>query len=78
MATPALCGRLALRIRLLVEGITAPPARGSRDRGESGQGMVEYGAIAMMVAIALILIVTVIGRQTNEMFSNVSNGMVNG
>ena len=42
---------------------------------DGGQGMVEYAMIMMMVAIALILIVTVLGKQTVNMYSNISNGL---
>ena len=40
-----------------------------------GQGMVEYAFILMMVAIALILIVSVIGTQTGNMYNNISNSL---
>ena len=37
--------------------------------------MVEYGLILMIITVALIIIVTTIGRQTDNMFSNASNGL---
>jgi pilus assembly protein Flp/PilA len=57
---------LALRVLTLVER-----AR----RAEKGQGMVEYGLILMIITVALIIIVSTIGRQADNMFSNVSNGL---
>lgn len=43
--------------------------------GERGQGMVEYAFILVLVAVVLIVIVTVIGKQTSNMYSNISNGL---
>ncbi|HYA00009.1 MAG TPA: Flp family type IVb pilin [Candidatus Binatia bacterium] len=42
---------------------------------ESGQGMVEYGMILMLIALVVIVILTVAGHQVSNMFSNVSNGL---
>lgn len=72
MAVPQLCDRVAIRAREMGARLAA------RCRDESGQGLVEYGMIAMMIAIALILIVTIIGKQTNLMYSNISNGLNGG
>lgn len=45
-----------------------------RHRGEqAGQGMVEYALILLSVAIVLIVIVAVIGSQTKNNYSNISN-----
>lgn len=46
-----------------------------RRRAERGQGMVEYAFILSLVVIGLIVIVAVIGRQDNNMWSNVTNGL---
>jgi len=40
-------------------------------RGESGQGLVEYALILIMVSIVAILILISMGSQLNHMFSNV-------
>ena len=40
-----------------------------------GQGMTEYAFILTLVALVLILIVTVIGRQTNNLYSNITSGL---
>jgi len=47
---------------------------GTDVQDEAGQGMVEYGLIVMLIAIVLILAVQFLGHQTNNLFSNVSNG----
>jgi pilus assembly protein Flp/PilA len=46
----------------------------SRD-DERGQGMVEYALILVLIAIAAIVLLKVVGQQTNNVFSNVSNGL---
>ena len=43
--------------------------------GEKGQGMVEYALILMIISVALIIIISTMGKQVNNMFSNVSNGL---
>ena len=45
-----------------------------RDR-ERGQGMVEYALILILIAVVLVLIVGVVGKQVNNVFSNVSSGL---
>jgi pilus assembly protein Flp/PilA len=42
---------------------------------EKGQGMVEYGLILVLIAIVVIVILQVVGKQINNVFSNVSNGL---
>ncbi|MFN2582993.1 MAG: hypothetical protein ABR498_09670 [Candidatus Dormibacteria bacterium] len=42
---------------------------------ERGQGLVEYGLILILVAIVVIVILSVVGAQTNNVFSNASNGL---
>jgi Flp pilus assembly pilin Flp len=57
----------------LVRSWTAPGNRRRDD--ERGQGLVEYGLIIVLVAIFVIIVVGVVGHQTNNVFSNVSNGL---
>jgi pilus assembly protein Flp/PilA len=45
----------------------APPARRL-----SGQGLVEYALILMLVAIVMIIVLMSLGGQTRNMFSNVT------
>jgi Flp pilus assembly pilin Flp len=41
-------------------------------RDESGQGMVEYAFIIVMVALVVILTVLIIGNQTRNMWTDIS------
>ena len=63
--------------RTRLDALTRPLlALGARlRRADHGQGMVEYALILMIITVALIIIVTMIGQQTSNMFSNVSNGL---
>ncbi len=42
---------------------------------EEGQGLLEYALILVFVAIVVILIVAVLGPQTANMYSRVTNGV---
>ena len=42
---------------------------------EEGQGMVEYALILVLIAVVVIIILSVVGKQVNNVFSNVSNGL---
>ena len=42
-------------------------------RGQDGQGLIEYAVVLMLIALGLILIVAVLGHQTSNLYSNVSN-----
>lgn len=44
---------------------------------EEGQGMVEYALILVLIAVVVIVILQVVGKQVNNVFSNVSNGLNN-
>lgn len=44
-------------------------------KGEEGQGMVEYALILVLIAVVVIVILAVVGKQVNNTFSNVSNGL---
>ena len=57
----------------LVRSWTVPTTR-LRD-GERGQGLVEYGLLVVLIAIFVIVVVALVGHQTNNVFSNVSNGL---
>jgi pilus assembly protein Flp/PilA len=41
------------------------------DRPQSGQGMVEYALILVLVSIVVIVILLTMGNQINNVFSNV-------
>jgi pilus assembly protein Flp/PilA len=42
---------------------------------ESGQGMVEYAFIVVMIALVVILTVVIIGNQTRNMWQDISNSL---
>ncbi len=42
---------------------------------ESGQGLVEYALVLVLVAIVVIAILTLLGPQIGEVFSQVINGL---
>jgi pilus assembly protein Flp/PilA len=42
---------------------------------EEGQGLLEYALILVFVAIVVILIVAVLGPQTANMYSQITNGV---
>ena len=46
-----------------------------RDKAQEGQGMVEYALILVLIAIVVIVIIQVVGKQVNNVFSNISNGL---
>ena len=56
---------------VLDDAVEAP----GRRRAERGQSLVEYAFILILVAILLILAVQVLGHQTTQLYSNVSNGL---
>ena len=46
-----------------------------RDSDEEGQGMVEYALILVLIALVVIVILSTVGKQVNNVFSNISNGL---
>jgi pilus assembly protein Flp/PilA len=67
---PQSLGALWLRATEFVGGVL------QGDGGEEdGQGMVEYALILVLIAIVVIVILQVVGKQVNNVFSNVSNGL---
>ena len=44
-------------------------------RGERGQGMVEYAFILVLVAMVVLVSVVVLGKQTSNLYSNISSGL---
>ena len=42
---------------------------------EEGQGLVEYALILILIAMVVIVIMSVLGNQVNNTFSNISNGL---
>jgi pilus assembly protein Flp/PilA len=64
---PAMGPRLGRRAADLVATVRAHFA------GDDGQGLVEYAFVVMLIALVLILIVAVLGHQTSNLYSNISN-----
>ena len=65
------------RLRHPPPGEEPAPKRCSRRRsGEEGQGMVEYALILVLIVIILIALVFTLGRQTNNFYSNIANGLL--
>ncbi len=65
---------MVAHVRDRLKRCVAPVAR-LLHRAERGQGMVEYALILVLIAMVVLLIVQVLGRQVNNVFSNVSNGL---
>jgi pilus assembly protein Flp/PilA len=42
---------------------------------EEGQGLVEYALILVLIAIVVIVILTVLGGQVSEIFSQITSGL---
>ncbi|HEY6468607.1 MAG TPA: Flp family type IVb pilin [Candidatus Dormibacteraeota bacterium] len=42
---------------------------------ESGQGMVEYALILVLIAVVVIVVLTTVGHRVNNVFSNISHGL---
>jgi pilus assembly protein Flp/PilA len=59
---------LLLRTREMV-------VRALRHDDEHGQGMVEYALILVLIAVVVIVVLTTVGKQVNNVFSNISHGL---
>jgi pilus assembly protein Flp/PilA len=44
-------------------------------RRERAQGMVEYALTLMLMALVVIVLLSIVGAQTNNVFSNINNGL---
>jgi pilus assembly protein Flp/PilA len=62
-------------IQASVASLRAMLAPADRRDDQRGQGLVEYGLILILVAIVVIVVLSVVGHQANNVFSNVSNGL---
>jgi pilus assembly protein Flp/PilA len=69
-----LAPRLGSRYLRAEEGARGRIERGVLER-QRGQGMVEYALILVLIAIVVILILSTVGKQVKDVFSNVSNGL---
>ena len=66
--------RSKIMLKSLYNKLSALRAR----KDESGQGMVEYALILVLIAIVVITILVVGGHHVSNVFSNVSNGLATG
>ena len=46
-------------------------------KSESGQGLVEYALIIVFVALAVIVVLAVMGPQVRDAYNNVINSILN-
>jgi pilus assembly protein Flp/PilA len=44
-------------------------------RQEQGQGMIEYAFILVLVALVVLVSVVALGKQTSNLYSNISTGL---
>jgi pilus assembly protein Flp/PilA len=44
-------------------------------RDEDGQGLVEYAFILVLIAMAVLIALQVLGKATNNLYSNIANGL---
>jgi pilus assembly protein Flp/PilA len=51
------------------------PLDRSRAPREDGQGMVEYALILVLIAVVVVLVLTTVGHQVKNIFSNLSSGL---
>ena len=56
--------------------VRRPLRRGRRLLDTRGQGMVEYGLILLLVAIAVVIALTAVGGKLATVFNSVKNGLV--
>ncbi|HSP65420.1 MAG TPA: hypothetical protein VLO10_04440 [Candidatus Deferrimicrobium sp.] len=71
---PVTAATVDLSLRLGDDDETALDAF-SDHRGQRGQGMVEYAFILVLVAMVVLVSVVVLGKQTSNLYSNISSGL---
>jgi Flp pilus assembly pilin Flp len=71
---PASAVTVDLTLRLDDDGETELGTQTTR-RGQRGQGMVEYAFILVLVAMVVLVSVVVLGKQTSNLYSNISSGL---
>ena len=58
---------------LSLRAVARRPLDRDASRREEGQGMVEYALILVLIAVVVVLILTTLGKQVKNVFSNVSS-----
>ena len=69
-------GELLTRITstyLSLREVACRPLDRGLSRREEGQGMVEYALILVLIAVVVLLILTTLGKQVKNGFSNISS-----
>ena len=69
-------GELLTRITstyLSLREVACRPLDRGASRREQGQGMVEYALILVLIAVVVLLILTTLGKQVKNVFSNISS-----
>jgi pilus assembly protein Flp/PilA len=69
-------GELLTRITstyLSLREVACRPLDRRLSRREEGQGMVEYALILVLIAVVVLLILTTLGKQVKNVFSNISS-----
>ena len=69
-------GELLTRITstyLSLREVACRPLDRGLSRREEGQGMVEYALILVLIGVVVVLILTTLGKQVKDAFSNVSS-----
>jgi pilus assembly protein Flp/PilA len=69
-------GELLTRITstyLSLREVACRPLDRGLSRREEGQGMVEYALILVLIAVVVLLILTTLGKQVKNVFSNISS-----
>jgi len=71
-------GNLLARLRsmyLQLGELARRPLAHGVSRRQEGQGMVEYALILVLIAVVVLLILTTVGKQVKNVFSNVSSSI---
>jgi pilus assembly protein Flp/PilA len=66
---------LIARLDTLCRAFHGFPLRLRARDDERGQGMVEYAFILVLIAIVVVVVLSVMGAQVKNVFSNVSSGL---
>jgi pilus assembly protein Flp/PilA len=58
-----------------IDDPTTPVLSDANRRKEHGQGMIEYAFILVLVALVVLVSVVALGKQTSNLYSNISTGL---
>ena len=63
------------RLDALLRALQGFPLRSRTRDDERGQGMIEYAFILVLIAVVVVVVLSVMGAQVKNVFSNVSSGL---